>query len=116
MQNLYTKILIRDLTLEMSIGIHAHEKEKKQRVVINIALFTDHEVPKSINDAVCYETVTNEIEALCSSKHYDLVEVLAEDIAQICLSKSRVEGAEINILKPDIMPKCDVGIDIFRTK
>ncbi len=112
------QIFIHDLTLEMSVGIYDHEKEKKQRVIINIIIDVDtRTAPQSINDVVSYEDITNEVKALTEKKHFDLLEELAEEISDICLEKDKAIKVTVKLEKPDIIEQTkSVGIMIKRAK
>ena len=77
------KVLITDLTLLMSIGIHDFEKLKKQEVKFNINIGINPSlapIENKINNIVNYETVIKNITKLTKNKHYELLETLAEDI------------------------------------
>ncbi len=111
-------IFIRDLILEMSVGIYEHEKQKKQRVIINIGLDVETNAKKttySIDDVVSYEQIKNKVEALAGEKHYELLEEFAEKIAELCLLEEKVMSVKIKIEKPDIIHNTkSVGVSILR--
>mgnify|MGYP004005457081 FL=1 len=111
-------VFIRDLELLCSIGIHDHEKQAPQRVLINIDMMA---YPSSVDvnddheNVICYETVTNQIRALIAKGHVNLVETLAEDIASLCLKNTRVFNVRVRIEKPDIIADTrSVGVEIVR--
>ncbi len=112
------RIFIKDLTLLLSVGIYDHEKAQKQRVVFNVVLDVASNYGldlSSIDDVVSYELVHKDICAMANTRHYDLLEELAEDIAAYCLSYKRVLSAHIKIEKPDIIDNVSsVGIEIIR--
>ena len=112
-------IFIRDLVVKMSAGIYEHEKQAKQRVIINIDLEVKSNITKNLNsisDVVSYEDITNEVINTANSKHYDLLEVFAEDIAQTCLAEEQVISARIRVEKPDIIENTkSVGVEIIRS-
>ncbi|MFP4098479.1 MAG: dihydroneopterin aldolase [Alphaproteobacteria bacterium] len=115
----HDKIIIRDLELQMSIGIHEYEKKEPQRVLVNIVLEVISNRDKklnSIDDVVSYEEVLKKIESSTTNSHFDLVEQLAETIAQTCLSYDhKICGASIKVEKPDIISNtAAVGIHIYR--
>jgi dihydroneopterin aldolase len=104
------KVKIRDLILEMSIGIHPHEKKQKQRVSINLEMILDYP-SNGFSDAVyrkvaCYETLINEIKDIISEGHIILVETFAEKIADITLSDKRVFSVSVNVEKLDVFDDC----------
>ena len=77
------KVLITDLTLQMSIGIHDFEKIKKQEVKFNISIDVSPSltpIENKLKSIVNYETVIKDITKLTKNKHYELLETLAEDI------------------------------------
>lgn len=113
------KVIINDLIVEMSAGIYDHEKANKQRVIFNVTLDVssnkDREL-KSIDDVTSYENVCEKITFICNQKHYDLLEVLVEIIAQECLKLPHVGSVNIKAEKPDIIPSTkSVGVEIFRS-
>ena len=77
------KVIISDLTLLISIGIHGFEKVKKQEVKFNLlidiisSLFPNE---NKLSTIVNYETVIKIITKLTKNRHYELLETLAEEI------------------------------------
>lgn len=109
-------IFIRDLELQMSIGIYPHEKQALQRVIINIEIdLSGRWDSATIKETVSYEKVINDTIEITESQHFELVENLAEEIAQNCLKKSKVEAVRVRVEKPDIIENTkSVGIEISR--
>jgi len=112
------RVFVRDLTLMGSIGIYPAEREQRQRVVINLDLWvaeTPGEPPRSYADVVCYEQLANRAKELLEEGHIDLVETLAEKLADLCLADSRVKRARVRVEKPDaIAAAAGVGVEIER--
>ena len=111
------KVFVRDLILPARIGVYSHEKDGTQRVRINLEL-TCVEHP-AINDehynVVCYAEVVEEIRRLLAQGHINLVETLAERIAEQCLADHRVLSAKVRVEKLDVMPEASaVGVEIER--
>ena len=48
------KIIIKDLILLISVGIHAFEKQKKQRVMFNLKITTEPNLKPDIKSIVKY--------------------------------------------------------------
>ncbi|MGN7438517.1 MAG: dihydroneopterin aldolase [Alcanivorax sp.] len=111
-------VYIRDLTLDMSAGIYEHEKQARQRVIVNVEMtVTSNEGRslESIDDVVSYENVVLGVRALAEEKHYDLLEDFAEKISVICLTDDRVLAVSVQVEKPDIFNDCAaVGVRITR--
>lgn len=113
-------IFIRDLVLHGQIGIYKHEQGKTQRVRINVDLAVREDgAARSdrLTDVVDYGVVADKIRAIVQTGHVNLVETLAERIADICLSDSRVEAARIRVEKLDILADAEsVGVEIERAR
>jgi len=112
-------IFIKNLRLEMSIGITEPELAAKQSVIINLELGCD--ISKAVqsgdvSDTVNYYSVAKEIEALAPHRHFNLLEELAEEIAALCLDMGSVKVVTVKAEKPNIMSElCDsVGVKIER--
>jgi dihydroneopterin aldolase len=112
------RILIRDLKLDMSIGIYQEERGKTQPVVVNIILDVTTNKGRTLNaieEVVSYEHIVRKIKAISKSRHYELIERFAEDIASDCLNDSRIKRIEITAFKTTILPETSgVGICISR--
>ena len=74
------KIIIKDLTLLLSVGIHKFEKLKKQNVKFNIEITTDPNLKPDVKTIVNYESIINDIKKLTEKKHFELLESLCESI------------------------------------
>ena len=63
------KIIIRDLILLISVGIHTFEKQKKQRVMFNLKITTEPNLKPDIKSIVNYETIIKDIKKITEKKH-----------------------------------------------
>ena len=117
-------VFVHDYKLPASIGIHPHERRDRQNIIVSVDLSIEDnaasspsDVPQHISDVVCYENITNLIYDLVKDKHIDLVEQLAEEIAQLCLNLPRVTLARVKVAKPDAIESAgSVGVTIERFK
>ena len=118
--NYKRKILIRDLVLKISVGIHDFEKKKKQRVKFNLDINTDPSlVPddNNLNSITNYEDVIKNIEKIANKKHYLLLETLAEKIFLKLFENIRVKKVKLRIEKLDVFKNTSsVGIEIEKSK
>ena len=114
------KVIIKDLILNISIGIHAFEKKKKQRVRFNIEILTNpHIYPnnKDLTSILNYEEVVKKIEKLTHLKHHELIEDLAENIFNMIFKNKLVRKINLKIEKIDILKKANsVGIEVSKSK
>lgn len=111
-------VFIRDLVLPCDIGIHPHEQGKPQRVRINLDLaVTDDGNPLAdqLENVVCYEDVVTKIRAISNDGHTNLVETLAERIAQTCLQHPDCRTVRVRVEKLDVFEDVEsVGVEIER--
>jgi dihydroneopterin aldolase len=114
------RILVRDLVLKCSIGIHAHERLAPQRVRINVEMAVFEQagpLSDDIANVVSYEDVIEGIKAMLAKGHINLVETLAENIAGLCLDDERVDSVRVRVEKPDVYAEAaSVGIEIERRR
>ncbi len=118
-QNLEQQILIEGLELMASIGILDSEKEAKQRVILDliINLDTKETYHDNIDETVSYADLIEETKQLVHSKHFNLVETLAEDMAQMCFQHSTINKIEITVKKPDIIQETlNVGFKLTQQR
>ena len=114
------KVIIKDLTLNIFVGIHSFEKKRKQRVKFNIEILTNPYVypnSKDLNSIINYEEVVMQIEKLANLKHHELLEDLAENIFNIIFKNKLVRKINLKLEKLDILKKTkSVGIEVSKTK
>ena len=113
-------VFIKDFIIEEIIGIHEHEKIKKQKIKFNIILDVNQSsLPdeKDIKSIVDYEKITNKLESLTKSKKYNFLESLAEDSFGEIFEDKRINSVKIKIEKPDAIKSAgSVGVEIFKTR
>jgi len=118
--NYKRKILVRDLILKISVGIHDFEKKKKQRVKFNLDINTDPSlVPddNNLNSIINYEDVIKNIKKITNKKHYPLLETLAEKVFSKLFENTRVKKVKLRIEKLDVFKNTSsVGIEIEKSK
>ena len=113
-------VFIKDFIIEEIIGIHEHEKIKKQKIKFNIVLNVNQSsIPdeKDIKSIVDYEKITNKLENLTKSKKYNFLESLAEDSFKEIFEDKRIKSVTIKIEKPGAIKNAkSVGVEVFKTR
>ena len=113
-------VFIKDFIIQEIIGIHKHEKTKKQKIKFNIVVnVNQNTVPdeKDIKSIVDYEKITNKLENLVKNKKYNFLESLAEDSFKEIFEDKRINSIKINIEKPDAIKNADsVGVEVFKNR
>ena len=114
------KVFIKNLILNIFIGIHNFEKKKKQRVRFNIEINTDPNLKpnnKDLSTILNYETVINNIKVQARKQHHELLEDLAENIFKIIFQNRIVKKVNLRIEKLDIIKNSEsVGIDFSKSR
>ena len=111
------KIIVKDLILLLSVGIHQFEKLEKQRVKFNIEITTDANLKADIKSIVNYESVINSIKRLTEKKHYELLEELSEELFDEIFKNKKIKKIRLKINKLDIIKESkSVGIEVTKTK
>ena len=114
------KVIIKNLVLNIFIGIHNFEKKKKQRVRFNIEVITNPNIKpnnKDLTTILNYEYLINKIKLLVKKQHHELIEDLAENIFEIIFQNRLVKKTNIKIEKLDIIKNSEsVGIEFSKSK
>ena len=114
------KVIIKNLILNIFIGIHGFEKKKKQRVRFNIEVVTNPNIKpnnKDLTTILNYEDLINKIKLLVKKQHHELLEDLAENIFEIIFQNRLVKKTNIKIEKLDIIKNSEsVGIEFSKSK
>jgi len=113
-------VLIKDFIINEIIGIHDHEKTKKQKIVFNIIIDVNQNTLPNENDLesiVDYEKITNKLENLAKRKKYNFLESLAEDSFKEIFEDTRINSIRIKIEKPDAIANAkSVGVEVFKSR
>ena len=113
-------VFIKDFIIQEIIGIHEHEKTKKQKIKFNIVVnVNQNTIPdeKDIKSIVDYEKITNKLENLVKNKKYNFLESLAEDSFKEIFEDKRINSVKIKIEKPDAIKNADsVGVEVLKNR
>jgi 7,8-dihydroneopterin aldolase/epimerase/oxygenase len=95
-------VFIEDLRIDTIIGIYDWEREVKQTVALDIEMAADNTRPAStedIEDALNYKAVAKRLIAFTEDSRFQLVETLAERLAEIILEEFRVPWCRLKLSK-----------------
>lgn len=113
-------VIIKNLIIDASIGIHEHEKIKKQRVSISLSIEVVDNislVDQKIENFLSYENVINNIKLIINKGHIDLVETLSYKILSNIFSDNRASKVWLKIEKLDVFEEAhSVGLEIIKTR
>ena len=113
-------IFLSDLRVDTVIGIWDWERKIRQTISIDLEMGTDiARAAKSdaIENTLNYKKVAKRIQQFVADSEFQLVETLAEHIAQIILAEFEVPWVRVRVNKPGaIRGARDVGVLIRRSR
>ena len=113
-------VLIKNFIIQEIIGIHQHEKIKKQKIKFNIVIDVDQNVlpnEEDIKSIVDYEKIINNLKNLVKNKKYNFLESLAEDSFKEIFQDKRIHSVKIKIEKPEAIKNADsVGVEVSKSR
>lgn len=101
-------IIVRDLELTLSIGVHDHEKKAPQRILVSVEATLDgaQDEGDRLGETLDYDRIRDFAKGLEHSGHSELQETLARRILDFVLSNRGVKRAVVETAKPDIFEDC----------
>ena len=114
-----TRIFVRGLQIQASIGVHPHEYESTQPVIIDVELdMGDMPSPKKdrLHETLDYGIIAEKCEEIALESHVQLVETLAARICDWAIAADpRVKVCAVRIAKPQALLKAEAaGVEIIR--
>lgn len=113
-------VFIEGLELMSSVGVYEHERRDRQPVIVSMALDVADSYEggsDKLNEVYDYDIAITAIREIVAAEHYNLIETLAERLAERVLGDARVERVKIRIEKPAVLTACrSLGIEIVRTR
>ncbi len=113
-------IYLKDLRIDTIIGIYDWERRTRQTIILDLEMGTD--IAKAaktdnIEDTLNYKAVAKRIISFVENSEYQLVETLAERIAEILLEEFNVPWLRLTLNKQGAVRGVrDVGVIIERGK
>lgn len=102
------KLRIEQIELPAHIGIHPHELENTQPLMIDLELDIGLDIfPRQdqIKEVVDYQHIVEKVAQLVLKEHVQLIETLAEHIGALLFEDPRIIGAKINLRKPQALKR-----------
>jgi len=102
-------VIMSEIEVLCSIGLHDFEKQARQRVLIDLEVVLDPaREPSSdqVEDTLDYDVIREGVIRIASERHHDLQETLARRILDFTMSLKDVVGVTVTTSKPDVYPDC----------
>lgn len=113
------KISVRGLVLDCNIGVFDEEKLGTQRVrfTVEVSVYPHvHTTSDNVQQIVNYDMIVEGIRRVISAGHINLLETLAERVAQECLADRRAAKVHLLVEKLDRLEGASLGVEIERTQ
>ena len=95
-------IFLRELKIDTLIGVYEWEKRVPQTLQIDLEIAMPSSLAcktDNIDDALNYADIVRDIQSALASRHYNLLEALAESIAQILLDDFKSPWVKVSVAK-----------------
>jgi dihydroneopterin aldolase len=111
-------IFLRELKIDTLIGVYEWEKRVPQTLQIDLEIALPNSracQTDDIKDALNYADIVRHLQKVLTSRHFNLLEALAEQIAQILLNDFNAPWVKVSVAKLQaIRGSRMVGISIER--
>ncbi len=113
-------VFVHELKVETIIGIWGWERKIRQIVSIDLEMGADIRraaETDSIDDTLNYKAISKRVQQFVADSEFQLVETMAEKIAELVLQEFKVPWIQVRVSKPGaIRGAKNVGILIHRSK
>ena len=113
-------VFVHELKVETIVGIWGWERKIRQTVSIDLEMGADIRraaETDSIDDRLNYKAISKRVQQFVADSEFQLVETLAEKIAELVLQEFKIPWIQVRVSKPGaIRGAKNVGILIHRTK
>lgn len=106
-------IVVRNLEILLSIGVHEREKAAPQRLLVSVEadISAGGDERDDVGSTVDYDRICDFIRSLSLRPHVELQETVARRVLEFTLALPGVSRARVETRKPDIFDDCDyVGV------
>lgn len=114
------KIHIEGLEVFSLIGVYDWERETKQRLLVDLMLYTDLSLAAlsdKVSDTINYAEVASVVEAIATQSSFELIEALAQAMIDELLEQFAITKIRLKLSKPDILANAqNVAVELTRER
>ncbi|WP_404399843.1 dihydroneopterin aldolase [Idiomarina seosinensis] len=111
-------ISIEGLNIDTIIGVYDWEQQQQQRLTVDLQMAWDNQAPAQSDDikqALDYARVSAAVSDWVQSQPRQLIETVAEGIAQLVMREFMVSSVQVKVSKPGAIPAAaNVAVTINR--
>lgn len=101
------RVIIEDLRIPASIGVYPHEKVQQQAIVLNVEMGLAAQTcfrSDRVEDTIDYAAVADALKRLAVSRHFNLIEHLAEQMSNVILDHFGASWVKMRVSKIGVIP------------
>ncbi|HJM90924.1 MAG: dihydroneopterin aldolase [Alphaproteobacteria bacterium] len=99
------RIVFKQLSFPVSIGVLPHEREGQQQLLIDLEIELRPDMPDPQEDVakvLNYDGIRGRIVALAQAKHHNLLESLGRELLSIFEDERDIIRVRLSVQKPDV--------------
>lgn len=102
-------LTIESLSVSTQIGVYAWEQKIKQQLLLGISIPLSIEACKdNLADTIDYEALCQKVTHFVESKSFQLIETVANDVAQLIQEEFKVTQLTVSVTKPHAIKNAGV--------
>lgn len=105
---MHVQVCVRDLLVEAFVGVHRHEKGRRQTLRLTVILDILAAKADQLEATFDYERIVAAAASL-ADEHVELIETFARRLAERCRADPRVKRARVEIEKPAALANAIAG-------
>jgi 7,8-dihydroneopterin aldolase/epimerase/oxygenase len=106
-------VFMRGLTVEAEIGLYAHERGRRQPLLVEIEAGLHPHAVEGLADTLNYELLAANARAVAAEGHIDLVETYVQALASRCLEHPQVRRVRVRVEKPEALQGAVAGVELI---
>ncbi len=99
------RIVFRQLSFPVSIGVLPHEREGPQQVTIDLEIELRPDMPDPLEDlakVLNYDRIRTRIVEIAQSRHHNLLESLSRELLGVFEDETDIIRVRLSVQKPDV--------------
>lgn len=114
------RVRLEGLEVQAQIGVYDRERGITQPLVISVSVERDLSsggASDRLADTIDYDRIAQVCRDVVNERHHNLIEAVAERIAEKLTGEYATDAVEVRIEKPGAVPGCrTVAVEIRRTR
>jgi dihydroneopterin aldolase len=96
-------VVVEDIRVEAFIGVHGHEKDRRQSLIVGVELEIVSPGSDSVGETIDYNRIVDCCRKL-SDRGIGLIETFARQLGEELFTDRRVLRAQVSVTKPGALP------------